>query len=110
MAPKRGLLVDTDESLPATTFDALIARMRRDVRDLEVREEEGRRASASRLQAVLDAAIHEARVKGAEVRETVGAGAEMLRAEMQRHPTASVSAAFAAGYLIGKSIVGRTRT
>ena len=98
---------------PKTAFDTLLERMKKDVADLDERAVaapiEGRAAASSRLQGILDAAIREARDKGEVIRTNIADGAEQLREEMRRHPTVTVSAAFAAGYMIGKSIAGRAR-
>lgn len=102
--------MDTEDKPPATAFDALVERMRRDVRKLEARKDDAVKESSARLQGVLDAAIHEARAKGDVARAAVGREAEKLHEEMKAHPTATVSAAFAAGYLIGKSIAGKARS
>lgn len=98
------------EDLPTkTAFDTLLERMKKDVSEAETRGPLDVRGSATRLQGILDAAIHEAREKGDVIRATVADGAEQLREEMRRHPTATVSAAFAAGYLVGKSVAGRAK-
>jgi len=101
------------DELPAkTTFDTLLQRMKKDVSELEARSVTApaeARSSATRLQGVLDAAIREAREKTEVIRTTVAGGADQLREEMRRHPAATVSAAFAAGYLVGKSIAGRAK-
>ena len=99
-----------ETGLHKTAFDTLLARMKKDIAELEAREPAGAgRGGAERLQGVLDAAIREARDKGDAIRANIGEGAEKLREEMRRHPAATVSAAFAAGYMIGKTIVGRSR-
>ncbi len=101
------------EELPAkTAFDTLLERMKKDVTELEARSASApaeARGSAMRLQGVLDAAIREAREKTEVIRSTVAGGADQLREELRRHPAATVSAAFAAGYLVGKSIAGRAK-
>lgn len=97
-------------SAPATAFDALVARMKHDVKDLEARKGGALKESSSRLQGILDAAIHEAKTKGEYARAAVEEGAEKIHDQLKKHPTATVSAAFAAGYLIGKSIAGKARS
>lgn len=99
------------ENLPAkTAFDTLLERMRKDVTELEERHAAAPdEARAPRLQGILDAAIKEARNRSDAIRSTVADGAEALREEMRAHPGASISAAFAAGYMVGKSIAGRSR-
>jgi hypothetical protein len=99
--------------LQKTAFDTLLERMKKDVRETEERAavsgNEGRWA-ADRLQGVLNAAIREARDKGERVRAHLSDGAEVLHEEMRKNPAATVSAAFAAGYLIGKTVAGRAKT
>lgn len=103
--------MESETRLPKTAFDTLLDRMRKDVAETETRDPHGAaQGAAVRLQGVLDAAIREARDKGGAIRATVADGAEALRDEMRRHPTATVSAAFAAGYLIGKNIAGRAKS
>lgn len=102
--------MSSENKAPMTAFDALVERMKRDVAGLDATKPEAQKNASSRLQTVLDAAIREAREKAINVREAVGDGAEQLRAEMKSHPAAAVSAAFAAGYVIGKSIAGMART
>jgi hypothetical protein len=99
------------EDLPQkTAFDTLLERMKKDVVELEERSAAAPAESrAPRLQGILDAAIREARSKGDTIRSNIADGAEALREEMRAHPGASVSAAFAAGYMVGKSIAGRTK-
>jgi thiamine monophosphate synthase len=110
MRPDRGSKVGTNDEAPATAFDALVARMRRDVKTLEARDEGGLKESSARLQHILDAAVREARAKVGEARAAVADGLDDIHDGMKAHPAATVSAAFAAGYLIGKSIAGRTKS
>ncbi|NWG70912.1 MAG: hypothetical protein HXY23_04775 [Parvularculaceae bacterium] len=99
------------EDLPAkTAFDTLLERMKKDVAELEERSAAAPdEARAARLQGILDAAIREARNKGDAIRSNIADGTEALREEMRAHPGASISAAFAAGYMVGKAIAGRSR-
>jgi hypothetical protein len=100
--------MSADLKPPATTFDLLIERMGRDVDRLEA-QDHGPQEATARLQHVLNTAIAEARNKARTIRAAAGVAGAALHEEMSSHPTASISSAFAAGYLIGKRIVGRAR-
>jgi ElaB/YqjD/DUF883 family membrane-anchored ribosome-binding protein len=97
----------TEEAAP-TAFDSLVERMRRDVEALETTD--GRASEGiAKLKAILDAALHEAGAAKASAAQAVEGGAKKAHDEMKAHPMTTISAAFAAGYMIGKSIAGRMK-
>lgn len=89
-----------------TAFDSLIERMKKDIDGEETKPAERR---AGRLKSVFEAALAEAVGKRDEAARLLHDGVEKAREEIRAHPTASISAAFAAGYLVGKAIAGRAR-
>lgn len=95
----------------ATTFDALVERVKRDVEAVD--DPAARASHAARLQSIFAAALHEFEEKGAGVvaaaADKIEAGAETVRAEIRAHPVAAISGAFAAGYAVGRAIAGKVR-
>jgi CHAD domain-containing protein len=89
-----------------TAFDVLIERMKKDIDSAEEKPAESR---AGRLKSVFEAALAEAAGKREDAARLLHVGVEKARDEIRAHPTASISAAFAAGYLVGKAIAGRAR-
>ncbi len=91
-----------------TAFDALVDKMRRDIEKME-KEEAPAADRVSKLKTILDAALHEAGAAKTAAAQTLHDGAERVRDQMKAHPMTTISSAFAAGYMIGKSIAGRVK-
>lgn len=92
----------------ATTFDALVEKLKRDVADAKADGADAH-GQVDRLRSILVAALHEAENAVESASGNLQAGAGKVREHMKTHPMMTVSAAFAAGYAIGKAIAERTR-
>ena len=90
-----------------TTFDALIEGMKREIDINDVAEE--RPHHVARLRSIFEAALHEAEDKGDEALELVKSETGKIREQMKAQPMATISGAFAVGYLVGRTIAGRSR-
>lgn len=100
-------MAEEKDGSAATTFDALVDKMKSDLANEEVAGD--RRAHVSRLRSIFDAALADLEGKGAHAAEQVREGTEKVREQMKSHPMATISSAFAAGYFVGKAIAGRAR-
>ncbi len=89
-----------------TTFDALIDRLqtaaRRDVGDADG-------GHVSSLKSIFDAALAEVEAKRAVAGEKVIAAAENARESIKANPAVSITAAFAAGFAVGRILGAKVR-
>jgi ElaB/YqjD/DUF883 family membrane-anchored ribosome-binding protein len=92
----------------ATAFDALVERLKRDVEDAKADGADAK-GHVDRLRSILTAALHEAERAAGSASVEIQAGADKVREQLKEHPMTTVSAAFSAGYAIGKAIAERTR-
>lgn len=100
-----------DQSRPddpdRTTFDAIVAKMKADIASDHAATDKS--DHVSRLQSIFETALADI----GDARETlagqVHSGADKIRAQIKSHPVATISAAFTAGYIVGKSIAGKVR-
>lgn len=95
-----------DDAHP-TAFDALVEKMKADIsRDAPAKDQSDH---ASLLQAVFKAALADAEDVRDSVIGRLNEGKEKIRTEIRSHPVTSISAAFTAGYAIGRAIAGKVR-
>lgn len=99
-------MTEPKDETSSTAFDALIDRMKKEIDGEEQKPTVGR---AARLKSLFEAALAEAAGRRDDAARLLHDGVEKARDEIRAHPTASISAAFAAGYLVGKAIAGRVR-
>lgn len=90
-----------------TAFDALAEKMKAEVEaDPSAEDHAGH---VSLLQSIFEHALADAGGVRDQVIGRLNDGKERVRAEIRAHPVASISAAFTAGYVIGKAIAGKAR-
>lgn len=92
-----------------TTFDSLLAKAKRDLEEIEASDAPADSGAATRLKAIFDAALHEAGAVKDSAAQKLHDGAEKVREQIKANPMAAISTAFAAGYLIGKTMAGRVK-
>lgn len=90
-----------------TAFDALVDKIRSDVRADPSREDHA--GHVSLLQSIFENALSDAGNARDAVVGRLNEGKENIRSEIRSHPVASISAAFTAGYVIGKAVAGKVR-
>lgn len=91
----------------ATAFDALVEKMKSEAeRDAP---EKAHADHASLLQSIFESALADAGGVRDSVVGRLNEGKEKIRAEIRAHPVTSISAAFTAGYAIGRAIAGKVR-
>jgi hypothetical protein len=90
-----------------TAFDALIEKMRSEVKSEPSTEEQA--GHMSLLQSIFEHALADAGAVRDSVLGRLNQGGERIRSEIRSHPVASISAAFTAGYVVGKSIAAKVR-
>jgi ElaB/YqjD/DUF883 family membrane-anchored ribosome-binding protein len=101
-------MTNDDQHGATTAFDALLEKMKRDVEEME-KAETPAGGAAAKLKAIFDAALQEAGAAKENAAQKLHEGAEKARDQLKAHPVTTISAAFAAGYMIGKSIAGRVK-
>lgn len=114
--PDGGASKQKDESADQTAFDTLVAHARREIDDLEradavddANNNGANSGGAARLKAIFDAAITEAGAVKDEAAHKIQAGAEKVREQIKANPMTTISAAFAAGYMIGRKVAGKVK-
>jgi len=100
-------MAEEGDGSAATTFDALIDKMKSDLAAADAATDGS--AHVSRLRSIFEAALADIEDKGAYAASQLREGSHKVREEMKAHPAATISSAFAAGYFIGKAIAGRAR-
>lgn len=98
---------DRNGGASATAFDALVDKMKADIS--KERPAQDPADHVSLLQSIFHAALADAGAARDALAGQINEGKESIRAEIRSHPAATISAAFAAGYVVGKSIVGKIR-
>lgn len=100
-------MADESDGSTATTFDALIEKMKSDLAGADAEKNDS--GHVSRLRAIFEAAVADIEGKSAHAVSQLREGTHKVREEMKTHPMATISSAFAAGYFVGKAIAGRAR-
>ncbi|MFN3960258.1 MAG: hypothetical protein ACK4NP_10130 [Parvularculaceae bacterium] len=90
-----------------TAFDALVEKMKSDVEAGASADDHA--GHMSLLQSIFENALADAGGVRDQVIGRLNEGKERVRSEIRAHPVASISAAFTAGYVIGRAIAGKAR-
>ncbi len=98
---------NTSGDAHSTAFDTLVEKMKS---EMEREAPEKTHADhASLLQSIFERALADAGGVRDSVVGRFHEGKEKIRAEIRAHPVTSISAAFTAGYAIGRAIAGKVR-
>jgi len=91
----------------STAFDTLADHMRREMKEGE--EAKHGPDAMARLVAAFSAVLGEADDLREGVTEAMREEGQKISEQMKTHPAATISSAFAAGYLVGKSVTRKVR-